>query len=238
MNKPILPVIVRKEVDDAHYYFVNEQYFPSVTHILGEAAPMAYGMRRWLLNNTPESADEILNTTSGFGSKMHDAYQQLLLGNKLNLLGDYPTTKEKKHIKVFCDWFAEFKPDLATIQTEHTVASVSMRFAGTLDLAVRRNDELWIIDFKTTSGIYYSHELQLAAYKRAYEEMYKVAVDHTAVLRTGTKHKAGYEFKEVNRDFTEFQSVYNTYLSINDGKIPDPPLIDVYPTEVQLFENK
>lgn len=234
----ILPVIVKKEVDDTHYYFVNDEYFPSVTGILDQAAPMGYGMRSWLLNNTPESAEEIKNTTAGLGSKMHAAYEQLLLGNKLDLFNDFPYTKEKKHIATFCKWFAEFKPDISTIQAEHVVASVSMKYAGTLDLAVRRDDGLWIIDFKTTSGIYFSHELQVVAYKRAYEEMYKVNVDHVGILRTGTRHKDGYEFKEVDRSFEEFQAVYQTYLSLNGGKIQPPPLIDSYPLSVQLFAPK
>jgi CRISPR/Cas system-associated exonuclease Cas4 (RecB family) len=234
-DQKILPVIVRKEVDDKHYYFVNEQYYPSVTAILDEAAPVGFGLRNWLLNNTAESAEEIKNTTADLGTKMHDAFQSLLLGNKLNLADEFKLMKEKKHIATFCQWFADFAPDISTIQTEHTVASVTHKYAGTLDLAIRKDGELWIVDFKTGSGIYFSHELQLTAYKFAYEEMYGVKVDHVAVLRTGSRHKSGYEFKEIVRDFSEFERVYGTYLALHDGKIPDPPVMDAYPLEVQLF---
>lgn len=234
-DKNVLPIIVKKEVDDTHYYFVNEEYYPSVTAILDQAAPVGYGLRSWLLANTAESADEIKSTTAALGSKLHDAYQSLLLGKKLNMLDGYPSTKEKKHIVSFYNWFAGFAPDITSIQTEHTVASVSLKYAGTLDLAIMRNNERWIIDFKTTSGIYYSHELQVVAYKRAYEEMYKVNVDHVAILRTGTRHKDGFEFKEVTRGFGDFKAVYDTYLAMNGGEIPAPPLINTYPLEVQLF---
>jgi len=236
MNTPkILPVIVRKEVDSSHYYFVNDEYYPSVTAILDEAAPVGFGLKNWLLNQTPESAAEIKNTSADFGTKMHHAYQSLLLGNKLNLASDYTMTKEKKYIATFCKWFATFNPDISTIQTEHTVASVIHKYAGTLDLAVMKDGELWIIDFKNTSGIYFSHELQIAAYKNAYEEMYDVKVAHTAICRFGTRHKDGYEFKEITRGYDEFYGVYRTYIALHDGKIPDPPVINAYPDEVQLF---
>src|SRR6266567_6238652 len=89
--------IVRKEIDNTHYYFVNEEWYPGVTSILDEAAPMGYGLRNFLLTNTPESAQEIKDTTAGLGSKLHDAYEKLLNGEELSLIRDYTTTKEKKH---------------------------------------------------------------------------------------------------------------------------------------------
>lgn len=229
-------IVVRKDFDTEHYYWIDEQYVPSVTSILDESAPVAYGLKRFFLQNTPESAREILDTTANFGSMMHDAYQQLLLGNELNLKDDYPDRKAKKHITSFVQWFAEFSPDPESIKTEHTVGSRIHKYAGTLDLYCEKDGKRYIIDFKTSSGIYFSHELQITAYKIAYEEMYGVPIDVVAILRTGTRHKAGYEYKEIGRDPDEFLNVYNTYLSLHDGKIPDPPTIDVYPEKVKLYE--
>lgn len=231
------PKIVRIEQDGTHYYYVNDEFYPSVTRILDEAGPVPWALKNWMLTNTPESADEIKKATADFGTLMHDAYQRLLLGDEVNLEEDFTDTKSKRNIMSFHRWFYKFAPDAKTIQAEHTVASVSHKFAGTLDLAVEKDGELFIIDFKTTSGIYYSHELQLTAYKMAYEEMYKRKVDKVAIVRTGTRHKDEYEFKEVERDPQEFLNVYQTYLSLNGGKIPDPPNIKDYPKTVKLYEN-
>ena len=239
MDKTIIDptfLVVRKDFDTEHYYWIDEQYVPSVTSILGEAAPMGAGFRLWLLNNTPEEAEEIKNTTGAFGTLMHDTFQRLIMGDTIKM-ADFDK-KGKKHLMTFSQWFTEFAPDPTSLQTEFTVGSKQYSYAGTLDLACMKNNERWIIDFKTTSGIYYSHELQVTAYKQAYEEMSNLKVDHTAILRTGTRHKIGYEFKEIDRPFEQYKNVYDTWLSLHDGKIPDPPIIDIYPEELCLFNKK
>lgn len=230
MNTPI--EIVRKEIDNTHYYFVNGEWYPGVTGILDEAAPMPFGLKLWLQTNTKEEADAIKDTTAALGSKLHDAYEKLLNGVEIDMLHDFPTTKEKKHLVSFYDWYNAFKP--TEMQTEHTIASLTYKYAGTLDLACKIDGKLTIVDFKTGNAIHWSHGLQLAAYKHAYEEMYGVTVEQVFVLRTGTKHKAGYEFKEMTLPFDAFKNVYQTYLNLHDGKIPEPPLIDVYPDTLKL----
>ena len=224
--------IVRKEIDDSHYYFVNGEFYPGVTSIIEEAAPTSFGLKSFFLNNTPESADEISKVSLALGSKMHDAYEKLLNEVELNLINDYKTTKEKKHILSFAQWFEDFKP--TEIQTEQTVASLKYRYAGTLDCLCKRDGETWLIDFKTSAGIYWNYEIQVAAYKQAVLETLGVKVDKIGILRTGTKHKCGYEFKEIIRDFSDFETVYKTYLSLHNGTIPEPPLIDIYPEVLKL----
>src|SRR5689334_1112871 len=90
--------IVRKEIDDSHYYYVDGVFYPGVTTIIDEAAPTPFALRQFFLNNTPDSASDISKTALALGSKMHDAYEKLLNGVELNLAGDYQTTKEKKHL--------------------------------------------------------------------------------------------------------------------------------------------
>lgn len=227
-----LPKIIRKEVDDSHFYFVDDNFSPGVTSILDEAAPVAYSLKQFMLNNSAEAAEDIKNTTGAFGTKMHKAYEALIEGVKLDLKNGYPNKKEKMHLASFKQWFIDYKP--TKLLSEQVVASKTFNYAGTLDLACEINGELWIVDFKTGSGIYFSHELQLAAYKQAYEEMFGVKVLHIGVLRTGTKHKSGYEFKELFRGFPAFLNVYNTYLELHDGVIPQPPLVNVYPDVLSL----
>lgn len=224
--------IVRKEIDDTHYYFVNGEFYPGVTSIIEEAAPTAFGLKQFFLNNTPESANEISKTSLALGSKMHDAYEKLLNGVELSLTNDYQTTKEKQHLLSFAQWFEDFKP--LKIQTEQTVASIKYKYAGTLDCLCEKDGETWLIDFKTSAGIYWSYEIQVAAYKQAVLETLGINVNRMAILRTGTKHKSGYEFKEIIRSFSDFETVYKTYLSLHDGKIPEPPMIDVYPDVIKL----
>lgn len=224
--------IIKKEIDDKHYYFVNGEFFPGVTTILDEASPMPYALRQFMLNNTAEDAESIKNTAGDFGTRMHSVYERLLNGVTIDLLNEYKTTREKKHIFSFYEWYNKYKP--TELKTEFTVASLKHKIAGTLDLRCKINGKVVIIDFKTSSGIYYSHHLQLAAYKELYEEMTGEKVDEVYVLRTGSKHNSNYEFKQINKPFAEFKNVYDTYLSLHDGKIPPPPLVDVYPDSLTL----
>jgi hypothetical protein len=229
--------IVKKEIDDSHYYWIDGEFVPGVTTILDEAAPVAFGIRNFWISNTAEESSKKSNEAKEFGSLIHDAIERLLNGEELNLTSpEYNFTKVKKHLMSFHNWFHEFNPDIDSIQSEQIVGSKEYKYAGTLDLACTKDGELWIIDFKTSAGIYPNYERQVSAYKHAYEEMFGVKVAHTAILRTGTNHKSKYEFKETDRDFESFLTIYKTYVEENGGKIPEPPEVDAYPDTLKIIE--
>lgn len=235
--------------DVSHYYFLNETYLPSVTSILGEASPVPYGLKAFWQNNTKEEADQIFNDAGEFGTKMHEAYEKLLKGEELDLMKDYPSDKEKKALVAFIDWFRHYKP--TEYQAEQSVASWKYKYAGTLDFVGMINGERWLIDFKTSNAIHMSHQLQALAYKQAYEESYGIKIDRVGILRTGTTHKGngrvkegalkeigkGWEFREV-KDYTieNYMRIYNVYLMLHGGEIPQPKEIIVYPSKLKLLE--
>lgn len=226
--------IIRKEIESHHYYFIDGDYYPSVTHIIGEAGPVENGLRYFWQNNTAEEGEKIRDLSAGFGSRMHAAYERLVNGEELDLENEFKDDKARQHILSFVAWAKDF--GMKSPQTEMTVYSDKYRYAGTLDLVTYHYGKLWIIDFKTSSGIHFSHEIQLAAYREAYEEMTGNKVDHVAILRTGTKHKVGYEFKEVERPFEHFKSIYDTFINMHDGKLPELPMkiLNSYPKRVKL----
>ena len=61
--------------------------------------------------------------------------------------------------------------DLQPIFIEQTVWSGVHGYAGTLDLVARVRDEVTLIDFKTSKGIYAEYDLQSVAYQAALAEM-------------------------------------------------------------------
>ena len=229
--------IVKKEIDDTHYYWIDGEFVPGVTSILDQAGPVEYGLRQFWMQNTQAEASKKSNDAMEFGSLVHDAIERLLNGEELDLTSpEYNFTKFKKHIMSFHNWFHTFNPDLTSIQSEQVIGSKKFKYAGTLDLVCLKDGEFWLIDFKTSAGIYPNYQRQLVAYKTAYEEMYGDKIAHMAILRTGTAHKIGYEFKEIDTPFQNFLNVYNTYIQDNGGKIPDPPEIDVYPEKLKIIE--
>lgn len=254
--KILLPDIVKKQVDDSHYYWVNGEYYPGVTTILEEAAPVAYQLKQYYIKNSAEEIQRKSEQALATGSHVHDAIARLLQGEKVSLNEEFKNTREKKMVMSFHNWFHDVQP--MDYVAEHAIASVSMKFAGTLDFGgwlnsegvakcltddrkfeFKKPHEFWIIDFKTSAGVYFNYKLQVMAYKKAYEEMYHQKVDHVGVLRVGTKNKEWFEFVEVKEsevNFEDFQKIYDLYLKMHGGKIPDPPKIDVFPDTLQIVD--
>jgi len=258
------PTIVRKEVDDSHYYWVNDHYAPGVTTILEQAAPVASQLKDYFIKNSVEEISRKSRESLELGSRVHDVATHLLQGDEINLenyetnLGvSYPRSfREKKMISSFYNWFVDIDP--TNYLSEHTVASLDPLYAGTVDFSgwlnskkvgdfltgakahkfkAIKEEEFWIVDWKTSAGIYFNYKLQLKAYQKAYEEMYGKKVDHVAIVRLGTKNKRGYEFEEVRDEdvnFEDFKRIYDTFLKINGGKIPDPPIVDVFPKTLKI----
>jgi hypothetical protein len=224
--------IIQKMVDDTHYYWVEGNFYPSVSHILDMAAPKEYGLINFFKQNTPEEIEDISGKAKENGSLVHDACEKLLNGIEIPLK-DY-SIKAKKALVSFYEWYNAFKP--TSLITEQMVASNIYKYAGTLDLVCTIGDKRILIDFKTNKGsIYFTNKLQVMAYKQAYEETTEEKIDECWILRLGSQHKCGYEYKLIDDvSIKDFQSVFNIYLTMNGGKIEEPPIIDVYPDTLKL----
>jgi hypothetical protein len=215
-------VLVNKD----HVYQVGEEYLPSVTTILGSLAKGA-GFTQYLLNTTAEESKETLNSASLSGSKIHNAISKLLAGDRVLLeeliyVDDEGTEhrgltiEESNKLATFVRWWYEYRPKVLSF--EKIVYSQSKKYAGTLDFIGKikegkldkksktpDNELMFVIDWKSNkSGIYDSNELQVAAYAQAETEMTGKKIDRIAILRLGTRHKIGYEFRVL-------ESIYEPY---------------------------
>ncbi len=270
--------ITRVELDDNHYYFIKNEDFPegqfcmSVTNVIDEAGPVAYGLREFWKRNSKEESEELLLERGNRGKKIHNAFEDLLGGLRLDLEKDYPSVYEKAAITTFVRCLKFLQPSL--FKSELVVASPSIMLAGTLDfvglvqkarldmlsnpnmyLTINENGEYEpkpahasllenqevikvLIDWKTSAGIHYAHEKQVIAYREMYNESYahEKPVTHCGIFRVSTRHKHGFEFKYVEGTFDSFKRLYDTYLDIHNGKIPQPPDLTVYPKKIQLVE--
>ena len=95
MQRLYQPVIVRKEIDDSHYYFVNDVYVPGVTTILHETLPTPSALRKWIGDVGNEKAQEKLESAGDRGTKIHNACEQLLKGQSVNLWQEFPSYTDK-----------------------------------------------------------------------------------------------------------------------------------------------
>lgn len=239
----------RVEFLDDRFYFIeydlggNPVYFPSVSTILN-LYPKGPYYDEWL-KSVGLNASQIAETAAESGRKVHAAVEELVRGSKPEWNGQY-TEAEWKGIMGFVDFCKRFNPRFTA--SEFTIISHKHRYAGTLDLMFRMGGKLWIVDVKFTNAIRRSNWLQLAAYKKAWDEKYrKRKVDRMGILHlkahTRTKgHKnsiQGVGWKmEMPRDpprklFNIFLKVHNIYYY----EYPDPrPRNQVLPGKLQIPE--
>lgn len=235
------PVIVKKEVDQGHHYYVDGKFFPGVTTILHETLPMPFALKYWLGEVGNEKAQAKLKRAGDRGTKIHQGCEDLLRGKTVRLHDKFPQLKDQKCLISFIDWMNKAQPVYDEKYIEFTIAS-KHGFAGTLDFFCYINKVPWIIDFKTSAGIYTSHMLQLTAYRYAFREMTGINAK-MAILHLNYRTKRGWSFvdkieiKKTPVKINNFLKVFKVYKMLNGGIIPEPKIIETYPSQIKLYDN-
>ena len=237
------PVIVKKEIDNEHYYYVNEKFTPGVTTILGQTLPMPYGLKKWIGDMGNYRANEKFEQAGARGTMIHDACEELLIGKEVKLLERFPSKKDQLAITGFINWFNDNKPEFEVTDIERVIASEN-GFAGTLDLYCQIKGRPTIVDFKTSSSIHDSHKLQITAYQQAFFEMTGIMPDRLILHLNGTKN--GYSVYDEKKmhikknpiTTDDFMTVFAQYKMLNGGVIPEPDLVDTYPEVIKLYEEE
>ena len=173
---------------EKHVYIHNNEYVVGMSTILGKlASPM---LENWKINNIVNAIkkemerqeipidkiqDIVLNAKTNakkqgdnilnIGSMVHKFCEMWLKGEKFAEPSD-PV------VKSCFDKFKKFwkKHKLKLAESEKILYS-ERGFCGTLDLvAIDPKGNLWLIDIKTSKGIFINMILQVHGYKLAYEE--------------------------------------------------------------------
>lgn len=137
--------IMRLDVDDEHYYYGGpkeggeKKYFLSLTKILDIGAPFPEGLRQYLRMTSFEEQKDRLEYTGARGSKLHNALDELMQGQQLELK-EFPSSYEKDAVTTFIRMMRFLTP--THFHTELIVADPVIRVAGTLDF------EGWVDSWK------------------------------------------------------------------------------------------
>jgi hypothetical protein len=81
------------------------------------------------------------------------------------------------------------------VHSELSLISEKYKYGATIDCIAWVNDELALVDWKTGNGVYDDHKIQLAAYKRIYEENSKNILAGGIYCIRIDKETAGYDMK-------------------------------------------
>lgn len=173
--------------DRVHKYWLDGRPVPGVTTLLGKGLPKpaipywaAKSVAEYVIDN-PEGVDQLRSMGRGpavaalkqvpwqkrddaavRGTDVHALAERLIHGEDV----DVPAHL-LDHVEGYARWLSAF--GVEPIITEVPVANRAAWYAGKPDAVVRLagSDAVWLLDWKTSSGVYGETALQTAAYARA-----------------------------------------------------------------------
>ena len=216
--------------DWTHYFHKpSGKYLRAVNHILNTGYAKGPRFYEWLKNKSAEESEKILKQAGDRGDAIHQFIEiAFKLGGKVNrftpvLAEDNKgervlTGSEWEAILAFGRFWKAHKPKI--IVSDYPVYNLTLGYAGTLDILFKLTEtcgtktcecvdaigQINLCDFKSGGGIYNSYGAQIAFYKEG-ENLKAILGDRkitsTSILRIGTSHKAGYEFRYYGKEETE-----------------------------------
>lgn len=178
--------MIQEPKDKNNYYFIPEikEWMPRVTQVL-KIISKGDAFDTWLMNKGQESKT-ILSDAGDIGTSLHNRLEEIGKGIVINR--DALKERERLWLEEFDVWREENINKF--LETEMTVYNPIYPYAGTLDSLVELKDKrIALLDYKTSKYIYDTHELQVVAYKKAYEGMFQVKIDTAFILNFSKENK-------------------------------------------------
>ena len=168
--------------NDSRFYEDGNRTYPSVTYVLSYY-PKGRNFEDWL-KKVGYASDFIAKKAADEGTLVHNLAERYLRGDKIDLMDEDQNPKYDlkiwKMFLRFVDFWETSKAEL--IETEVFLYSDALNIAGTCDLVCKINDEICVIDIKTSNHLQITYELQSAIYARCFEECYDQKVDKVGIL--------------------------------------------------------
>jgi hypothetical protein len=241
--------------DDHRYYWNGKGPLPSVTTALGiihkEAlvqwikwgiATAAVDYAEWLpliieqigysearswMAATP---DEVRDKAASIGISVHVLADMLSRGHGTGTEGFEVPEWQIPYAKAYLNFLDRYSAS-SIVSSEKSVLGLEDGYAGTYDLLLQIDGELWLLDIKTSKGYYPEFALQLAAYAHAES----IALPDDPVLypmpriqRTGIVHlrpdlytDTGWrliEYPTTDRDYVAFLAALDLYQWKGEGR--------------------
>lgn len=229
---------------DSRFYKRNEKYYPSVTSILNYF-PKNKFFHEWL-KDVGHNSDIIAAKAAAEGTQVHNAVDRFLNGEEIQWIDEYGhaiySLDVWKMILKFAEFWNTHKPEI--IATEYHLFSDNHEYAGTADLVVRLNNQVWLLDVKTSNSLHTSYDLQLSAYAVAWNETHNTLIERTGILwlKASTRGEGkgdsiqgkGWQLKPIDgiaTNFKMFQNIHEIYKLENPNS---KPVTELLPTSIKI----
>lgn len=169
------------------------------------------------------------DAAAGSGTKCHKAIEVYIADGMTDEVKDI--LKDDEQAQTGFDAFLEWEEvnHVEWVDTECKVFSVVHGYAGRFDAIALVNGILYLIDFKTSAGIYDEMKYQLCAYRQAYNERLpegKERIERLAILHLD-KLTGEPTFKPVIKNIIRYTELYNTltkaYYLMKDRRVKNNP---------------
>lgn len=184
----------------AHTVYKNKdgKRVPSVTTIisnnLGWNKQMLIAWSKKIALQQGKDSKEIVDDAANVGTLTH-----LLIESKIKSIVPDISIYPKEDLKRakngyigFCNWEKFWQPE-KYVYSEIKLVSEQYQFGGTIDIVAEKNNNLHILDIKTSNYIHAEMAIQLAAYKRLFEENMNTCIDSMGIINL-SKTNVEYKF--------------------------------------------
>lgn len=124
--------------------------------------------------------------SANIGTKVHEAIEKYVNIGYIETFSDIENVSDKYKMK---NAFASFKEwwdiitthDIEVLMQEQPL--ICKYYGGTLDMLLKIDGKIFLIDFKTSNHFSYKYHLQTAAYRRSLYTEYGIIVDGILILK-------------------------------------------------------
>lgn len=201
------PKLERSTTDGVRLYKTpSGRAYPSVTTITSLLSKDS--IKEWRERVGAEEANKISANASRRGTRVHSLCEDYLKNKTLTV--GFEDKQIWKDIKPFVDRIDNIHALESPLYSNH------LEVAGTVDCIAEYENELAVIDFKTSSKPkerdWIKHYfMQCSAYAVAFEEMTNVPVSNIIIIM-GVDHEGAFVFKEKRDDWVdEFKKLREQY---------------------------
>ena len=175
-----LEEVTSRTLDTGRFYKIDDKWMPSITTVVGNATK--HGILAWQNRVGFEAAEKVRRAAAWRGTQYHNLVEHYLK-NELEEI------KESKGLPTYL--FRSARETLNRINNIHAIEaplfSRTLGVAGRVDCIAEFDNELSIIDFKTTKNLKKEEHLekffvQESAYAYMYYELTGVEVDKLVTL--------------------------------------------------------
>ena len=156
------------------YYASDGQMLPGSTTVIGVLGLGKDRLIRWANHKGLEGidTDKYKDEAADSGTCLHYLVECYLINIEPRLDDFTPAQVDRARIGLdaFKRWREAEAPDLKPIATELRLVSDTKRYGGTLDLYCTIRDRYTLVDYKTSTGVYLEHKVQVTSYVKLAQE--------------------------------------------------------------------